>query len=382
MKSNLILDIIRSHSEGEEAFRQAVERLASDEDRKGNSALALEIRKAARGQRAHYDEERGGMATVQSADTVPDPELITLMEPDVSLDDLILDDDVRDRLGEVIDEWRCRDRLPEGIGPTTRLLFTGPPGCGKTVTAKAVARALGMDVAYVRLDGLISQFMGQTGANIRRIFDEASRMGALLFLDEFDAVAKTRADSLDVGESKRVITALLQNMDLHADDVMVIAATNMPELIDPAVARRFDLVLGFGRPDASRRERMIESYASDHGLSNDIDLGAFVGCTAGMSYAEIETVLRSMIRYVSVNDVRSELDAAFIRGFLGPDGRSVTEMRMSGMSVNDIVSVTGMPRSTVYYKLKRGERSGNQGWTVLDNRREPRCRGSHRQSRD
>lgn len=354
MKSNLILDIIRSHSEGEEAFRQAVERLASDEDRKGNSALALEIRKAARGQRAHHDDSRGGMATVQSADAGPDPELITVMEPDVSLDDLILDDDVRDRLGEVIDEWRCRDRLPEGIGPTARLLFTGPPGCGKTVTAKAVARALGMDVAYVRLDGLISQFMGQTGANIRRIFDEASRMGALLFLDEFDAVAKTRADSLDVGESKRVITALLQNMDLHADDVMVIAATNMPELIDPAVARRFDLVLGFGRPDASRRERMIESYASDHGLSNDIDLGAFVGCTAGMSYTEIETVLRSVIRYVSVNGVRSELDAAFIRGFLGPDDRSVTEMRMSGMSVNDIVSATGMPRSTVYYRLKNG----------------------------
>ena len=73
-----------------------------------------------------------------------------------------------------------------------------------------------------------------------------------------------------------------------------------------------------------------------------------------MSYAEIETVLRSVIRYVSVNGVRSELDAAFIRGFLGPDDRSVTEMRMSGMSVNDIVSATGMPRSTVYYRLKNG----------------------------
>ena len=104
MKSNLILDIIRSHSEGEEAFRQAVERLASDEDRKGNSALALEIRKAARGQRAHHDDSRGGMATVQSADAGPDPELITVMEPDVSLDDLILDDDVRDRLDD-LDEY-------------------------------------------------------------------------------------------------------------------------------------------------------------------------------------------------------------------------------------------------------------------------------------
>lgn len=361
MKASLILDIIRAHFEGDDRdFREAVERLASDEDRKGNSALALEIRKAARGARSSYREDRSRIARPQSIDEdeVGDAGMITVMHPEVSLDDLVLDAGVRRGLHEVIAEWEHPERLPPQMHPINTVLMTGPPGCGKTATAKALASALGKDLAYVRLDSLISQYLGQTGANIRKVFDSVSGKGMVLFIDEFDAIAKSRGDPDDVGESKRLLTTLLQNMDLMDPETLLVAATNMPELIDPAVTRRFGMILRFSIPSMSERELMIEMLASRYGLGNEYDLNSFVALTEGMSYADIETTFESVLRYVSVNEVRGPLDGAFLRSFINHQetGRDIWDMRESGMKLRQISEVTGIPISTLSYRFRRGRR--------------------------
>lgn len=361
MKSSLVLDIIRTHFTGNDAdFAKAVERLAIDEDKKGNSALALEIRRAAKGAKSTYRDDRGTTASIQSADIVDsgDSDTVLLIHPDVEFDDLILDREVRTRLDNVVSEWDCRDRLPKGIGPTCRILMAGPPGCGKTMTAKALASTMGMDMAYVRLDGLISQYLGGTGANIRDVFDFVRGRHILLFIDEFDAIAKTRGDMDDIGESKRILTSLLQNMDLLDGNTMLVAATNMPDILDPAVVRRFELTLTFERPDSSNRESMVRMLADRFGLGDGCDLESFVDCTIGMSYAEIEGLFKSMVRYTTVHDVNGPLDATFVRSFVnisnGP--RDIWDMRESGMTLGQISNATGIPLSTVGYRIKRGKK--------------------------
>lgn len=358
MKSSLVLDIISTHFDGnDEDFRRAVERLAADEDRKGNSVLALEIRKAASGTRSSYRDEPSTVASVQSeTPSETESDLITIIRPDASFKDMVLDSDLLERLEEIVSEWRYRNRLPKGMRPTNRVLMTGPPGCGKTMAANALANTLGMRMTYVRLDGLISQYMGQTGSNLREVFDSVREGGALLFIDEFDAVGKTRADPADMGESKRILTVLLQNMDLMSDDILLVAATNMPELLDPAVLRRFDVTLKFGLPNRSERELLVERLASHYRMSEIIDSEPFAVSTEGMSHAEVKTAFESMVRYVTVNDFRGPLDEAFIRSFLGRrDGaQDIRRMRDAGLTLQQISDATGIPRSTVHYRL-RGE---------------------------
>lgn len=360
MKSSLILDIIRAHYQGSDHdFDDAVERLATDEDRKGNSALALEIRKAATGIESAYHEERSRIARPQQtrSDTVDDPDLITILHPNESIDDLILEESVRHRIDEIVKEWQNKNRLPAGIHPSNKILMTGPPGCGKTVTAKALASKLGKTVAYVRLDTLMSQFLGQSGANIRKVFDYVEGKNMLLFIDEFDAIGKSRVDKEDVGESKRLLTTLLQNMDMMDEGTLLVAATNMPDLLDPAVIRRFDTTVRFPIPDRSGRERLIEMLDSRYGLPNDYDLETFADLTEGRSYADVKSAFESIVRYVSVNDVRGPLDGTFLRSFLVQNETQfdIWHMRASGMKLREISNVTGVPISTLSYRFRRGK---------------------------
>lgn len=184
MKAQLILDMIRTHFTGSDTdFRDAVERLARDEDLKGNMALAAEIRRAAKGiPQRHIDDEGRVHLQFASQPAEDAPDIVEIMHPASSLDDIILEPSVRDKLDQVIAEWEHPERLPVGIPPTSRMLLTGPPGCGKTMTAVALASSIGKDLAYLRLDGLVSRYMGQTGANIRRAFESVSRSGAMLFI--------------------------------------------------------------------------------------------------------------------------------------------------------------------------------------------------------
>lgn len=174
----------------------------------------------------------------------------------------------------------------EGITNSVNLLLYGPPGCGKSRLAREIARELGVDLYVARLDGLVSSFLGSTSKNIRSLFDFASKNPCVLFLDEFDAIAKLRADSQELGELKRVVNSFMQNLDTVGTQSIIVAATNHQELLDPAIWRRFAYRLELTYPDAEMRGEMWSGFLSPLDFSRR-DLELLVDLSDGFSGSDI-----------------------------------------------------------------------------------------------
>jgi len=190
------------------------------------------------------------------------------------------------------DRWEA-----EGVAVPNRLLIQGPPGTGKTTLARHVASELQLPLATTRSDALVSSLLGQTARNIREVFDFAQAHPCVLFLDEFDSIAKMRTDTREVGELQRVVIALLQNIDALPGSGIVIAATNHPELLDRAVWRRFGHQIRLELPRAADRRRLWTLYLGDKVAFPDCDFERLVEVSEGMSAAAVQAAASDMIRY-------------------------------------------------------------------------------------
>jgi len=149
-----------------------------------------------------------------------------------------------------------------GLEVNSSLLLYGPPGCGKTTIAKYISKTLQLPLVIARLDSLVSSLLGNTSKNIRKVFDFASNQPCILFLDEFDAIAKARDDQHELGELKRVINSLLQNIDEFSTNNILIAATNHHELLDKAIWRRFNHIIEIGLPNKEEINELLKLYFS------------------------------------------------------------------------------------------------------------------------
>jgi SpoVK/Ycf46/Vps4 family AAA+-type ATPase len=181
--------------------------------------------------------------------------------------------------------------LADSDGLTTSLSFLmyGPPGTGKSRLARYIAKELGLDLYIARLDGLISSFLGSTSKNIRALFDFAARTPCVLFLDEFDAIAKLRGDNQELGELKRVVNSFIQNLDTLGSHSIVIAATNHQELLDSAIWRRFSYRLALDFPAADLREKMWKELSL--GLEfTEREIALLVDLSEGFSGSDIREV--------------------------------------------------------------------------------------------
>jgi SpoVK/Ycf46/Vps4 family AAA+-type ATPase len=227
--------------------------------------------------------------------TVPrDPDrdaaLVEVHHPQRSRAEIVLPHEMQERLDRVIEEFRSQANLARhGLAPKSRLLFVGPPGCGKTLCAEILAAELGLDLLHARFDGIVSSYLGETANNLRRVFAYASQQKAILFFDEFDAVGKRRDDPQEVGELKRVVSSFLQILDAHPRDRMVVAATNHEGMLDDALWRRFDEILYFARPTPDQLTKLMELRLQSV-RKRGIDLTAFAREMAGFSYADAERV--------------------------------------------------------------------------------------------
>jgi SpoVK/Ycf46/Vps4 family AAA+-type ATPase len=197
----------------------------------------------------------------------------------------------------------------EGITTSLSVLMFGPPGCGKSHLARHIARELGLDLCVARLDGVISSYLGSTAKNIRALFDFASRTPCVLFLDEFDAIAKLRGDQQELGELKRVVSSFIQNLDLLGAQSIVLAATNHEELLDAAVWRRFSYRIELGYPTTEERLTLWSQFLRTIDLTND-EMKLVVDLSEGFSGADInEVCLRLQRRHVTRHEAPQLRDA-------------------------------------------------------------------------
>lgn len=377
MKAELIANIITAHCSGnEESFKKAVEALAADEDKKGNSRVSSMLLDAYKGKnitlmrKPDIAQPSGGGFAAQSAggstfaprDKDSLLELYDIVYPDISLDDVVLPENQKKLILQIIDERKNNSKLAKhNLPPANRLLLCGPPGCGKTMTANAIAHELKLPMAYVRIDGLVSSYLGQTSVNLRKIFSSVSNQNIVLFLDEFDAIAKKRDDGNELGELKRVVTALLQNFDNMPSNIFLVAATNHEHLLDPAIWRRFNYTINIGYPDAGQRKELIRRWFKEYAVETDIDIDKLAEFTADRSVAQIkELVISAAKRYVTTDkqvtmDDMIELLIQQITNNSNGDGvvNAAAELKSKGVSVRSLAKVLGMAHNTLGYQINK-----------------------------
>ncbi len=224
----------------------------------------------------------------------------------------ILGPELEAAIADQLMEWdRVEDLARMGVKPNMRCLLYGAPGVGKTLLARFIGRQLCLPIVEARLDGLVSSFLGTTARNIGALFDFADRYRCILFLDEFDAIAKARDDSQEVGEIKRVVNTLLQCLDGRNVQGFTLAATNHEHLLDPAVWRRFEARIRIPKPQSETRTAMLRRFLAPVQLS-DSEMRMLVWLTEGMSGADLETLITGGKRYLVLHS--KEIRRARVQG--------------------------------------------------------------------
>jgi SpoVK/Ycf46/Vps4 family AAA+-type ATPase len=304
-----IKSLIKSFGDGDdERFFTSAMLIAATEARQGHTTFAQELKSL-----IEKAKKNRSLAFLDRGKTIPilQPkrellDLIDVFQPRISLKDMILTPSIKEILAKLVKEQENREILQKhNLTPRRKLLLTGPPGCGKTMTAQALAGELGIPVFIVRLDGLISKFMGESIAKLRLIFDAMPDHRGVYLFDEFDSIGSHRNQGQDVGEIKRVLNSFLINIEKDQSNSIIIAATNMPEMLDKALFRRFDDVINYPLPGINEISETIKKNLVGFSFKTRINYNKIAEEASGLNYSEIvracEETIKEMILSGAIN---------------------------------------------------------------------------------
>lgn len=280
--------LLRSYSEGEgDHFISVALQIAADAARSGKEKVAHELRDL-------VDDIKRKQAAGQVGRAVPiaRPQgelagLLAVSYPGTRLAEMVLSAQTYRPLERVIQEYRSQDRLREhGLSARRKLLLIGPPGCGKTMTASALAGEFKLPLFSVQLHGLITKFMGETAAKLHLVFGAMTQTRGVYFFDEFDAIGADRGSRNDVGEIRRVLNSFLQFLEQDDSDSLILAATNYEAMLDEALFRRCDDVVRYCRPGPEQIDALIRNRLQRFLVARP-DWKTIRAAAAGLSHSDI-----------------------------------------------------------------------------------------------
>ncbi|MBF0589651.1 MAG: ATP-binding protein [Magnetococcales bacterium] len=319
--------LIKSHFGGDgDHFYSVALQVAANEARSGHGKLAKEIRDLVD---AAKHQQRPGALSPSTPIPIhrPDGELAHLLEasyPKERLNHMVLAPHVVERLKRVIKEQRHQQRILEhGLRPRRKLLLKGPPGTGKTMTASVMAKELGVPLFLVRLDALITKYMGETAAKLRLVFEAMQSSRGVYFFDEFDAIGSQRGLANDVGEVRRILNSFLQMIEQDDSPGLIVAATNHAEILDHALFRRFDDVIAYDLPSAEAAARLMKSRLAGFSIPG-VRWQALGKAAHGLSHADIaracaEAIKDAIMRdekVIAMKEIRAMLEERQIVGVI------------------------------------------------------------------
>lgn len=311
--------LFRSFSRDErEGFYAAALELIEEEKSKNHKLLANDLEKIlhnSNGKTLASNHSVSKHYSTAPKDRETGFPLVHVQHYDLTWESVILKESTLEVLRETALENRKQDILRTyGLQPKSKLLFCGPPGCGKTLTAKVLSGVLGLPLLYVDLTAVFSSFLGETATNLKRIFDYVEQGEWIVLFDEFDAIARERSTANEHGEVKRLVNSLLQMIDLFQGQSLFVAATNHEFLLDEAIWRRFDEVLVFDRPSIDLRVALLKRYLSSIRY-HQLDLERLAIELDGATGADIERICTDAIKMTLLKGKKDLTSATLARAF-------------------------------------------------------------------
>jgi SpoVK/Ycf46/Vps4 family AAA+-type ATPase len=286
--------LIKTHFDGDnEKFTTIALQVAAHEAKLGHTTLADDIRKI-------VDKSKLNKLRLKPLNQNLEG-LILEVEPFERLSDLIVSDIILERIERIINEYIQVEKLKRhNLENRRKILLSGPPGTGKTMTASIIANELGLPLYVILMDKMVTKFMGETSAKLRQVFDLIEERPGVYLFDEFDAIGANRGKDNDVGEMRRVLNSFLQFIERDNSDSLIIAATNNLGLLDQALFRRFDDVLHYKLPSDQEKLLLLKNRLGVYGKS--IDLASIIGNLENLSHAEISQACFDSIKESILTD--------------------------------------------------------------------------------
>jgi SpoVK/Ycf46/Vps4 family AAA+-type ATPase len=303
-RSDLILKLIEAEKKGSPVqFDRVVEAIIADERSKQHHVLADRLEIALR------SGKNGANHGIINLEDPTQGVLFHDLKPERSFSQLILTPESMLLIAEILEEQQRADLLRSyNLEPRNRIMLVGPPGNGKTSVAEAIAEELMLPFLVVRYEGVIGKYLGETALRLRQLFDYARKRRCVLFFDEFDTLGKERGDQHELGEVKRVVSSLLLQIDSLPSYVVVVTATNHPELLDRAVWRRFQVKINMSSPSSDQIAEWVLKFFEFNKVDSSCNLSEIVEQLQGANFSDIEQFGQNVLRRRALSIPSTHID--------------------------------------------------------------------------